>query len=142
MEYFPEKFLCVLVIQILASKGDRENLLLKGIRKNLYKENSNDLSRYFVLSLWIVLTIFCKRISKYFINSLYRFELHTVKEESDKRRVKAVLSAVVCILSKWGEKVFALHNFNLHKKHVHLLVLLLVEEDENKLSIYITRLDS
>lgn len=75
-------------------------MLLKGIRKNLYKENSNDLSRHFVLSLWIVLTIFSKQISKYFINSLYRFKLHTVKEESDKKIVKAVWSAVVCILSK------------------------------------------
>lgn len=75
-------------------------MLLKGIRKNLYKENSNDLSRHFVPSLWIVLTIFSEQISKYFINSLYRFKLHTVKEESDKKLVKAVWSAVVCILSK------------------------------------------
>lgn len=55
------------------SKGHWEDLLLKGIWKNLYKENGNDPGRHFVLSLWIVLTIFSKQISKYFISSLYRF---------------------------------------------------------------------
>lgn len=71
--YFTKNLLYILVTEILARKSDWEGLLLKGMMKNLFKENRNSLSRHFALSLWFVLSTFSKQISKYFINSLYRF---------------------------------------------------------------------
>lgn len=65
---FTKNLLYILVTEILARKSDCEGLLLKGMMKNLYKENCNSLSRHFVLSLCLVSCIFSKKISKYFIN--------------------------------------------------------------------------